>query len=163
MFTRKNKLNSDRHEDYVKKYHFVVKYAKCQNDNNNLRRSEFDTKLPACITRLLQLVSSSPSTLARSLNLQLVCIYNTGLTNNIFLTKKRLGTRLIKYRNRLRRRVTSRANTKRGLDYLFTHLHFLSIITCPLQTNHYFVKIVNNPDHVLHSLLSKGDPGVKGG
>ncbi len=29
-----------------------MKYAKCQNDNNNLQRSEFDTKIPACITLL---------------------------------------------------------------------------------------------------------------
>ena len=30
-----------------------MKYAKCKHDNNNFFRSKFDTKLPACITRLL--------------------------------------------------------------------------------------------------------------
>ncbi len=30
-----------------------MKYAKCKHDNNNFSRSKFDTKLPACITRLL--------------------------------------------------------------------------------------------------------------
>ena len=34
------------------------------------------------------------STATCSLNLQLICIYDTGLTDNIFITKKSLGRRL---------------------------------------------------------------------
>ena len=87
----------------------VLKHIDC----SRTLRPKFSVGYGLTLSIYGQGIRVPPSTPARSLNLPLICIYDIGLTNNIF-TKKCLGTRLVKNKMNIVKRYLSCVFPLRG-------------------------------------------------